>query len=456
MKRKQFLLSVYIAFILFNVILNTTVFGNESTYVATTTANSEVPVDELELLLKPLTKDELEVEVETWLGLLKEKASEVSMAEIHASQKTKEIKEVKEDIEETITPDSNEQIELKTKTKEQILSNITKLQEERTALINRFTSAVDALEAKGGDVEEYRKYASVTGDISVDIKDVSAARTVAIGWLTSPEGGLLWAERIVFFIVTLLAFFILSRVLSKITRKAVSVSEKTSDLLGQFFVAAVRKTTMLIGIVLALSMLGVNIGPLVAGIGAAGFVIGFALQGTLSNFASGLMILLYRPYDVGHVIEAGGVKGIVDSMSMVSTTIKTLDNQVVIMPNSTIWSDVIINVTGSDIRRVDMMFGISYRDDINKAQKILEEIVKGHKLVLDDPEPVIRLHELGDSSVNYVCRPWTKTSAYLEVYWDITRSVKERFDAEGISIPFPQRDVHIYNVTEEKETSISC
>ncbi len=426
------------------------VCGDESGYTTTTT-NSEVPVEELELLLKPLIKGELEVEANAWLGLLKEKVYEVSLAEIQARQKATEIKKVKKDNGGTITEISNDQIEQKTKTKELILSNVTKLQEERAALINRFSTAIDALEAKGGDVEKYRKYVNVVNDITVDMQDVSAAKTVVVGWLKSSEGGLLWVKNFGSFIATLLGFYILSHILSKITKKAVSVSGKTSDLLQHFFVSAVRKTTMIIGIVVSLSMLGINIGPLVAGIGAAGFVIGFALQGTLSNFAAGLMILLYRPYDIGHIIETGGKMGIVDSMNLVSTTIKTFDNQIIIVPNGTIWGDVITNVTGSDTRRVDMMFCISYTDDIDKTQKILEEIVNVHEFVLDSPQPVVKLHQLADSSVNFVCRPWAKTDHYWDVYWDITRSVKERFDKEGISIPFPQRDVHVYHDTEAKE-----
>ena len=233
-------------------------------------------------------------------------------------------------------------------------------------------------------------------------------------------------------------FYILSRLLSKITKKAVSASQNTSDLLRQFFVSAVRKTTMIIGIMVALSMLGINIGPFVAGIGAVGFIIAFALQGTLANFAAGLMILMYRPYDVGNIIETSGQKGIVDSMSLISTTIKTFDNQIVIVPNGTIWGDVITNVTGSDIRRVDMKFGISYTDDIDNVQRIIEGIVHAQDSVLESPKPVIKLHELADSSVNFICRPWAKTEHYWDVYWGITRSIKERFDKEGISIPFPQ------------------
>jgi small conductance mechanosensitive channel len=184
---------------------------------------------------------------------------------------------------------------------------------------------------------------------------------------------------------------------------------------------------------------------LLAGLGIAGFVIGFALQDTLSNFASGLMILVYRPYDVGDAIEAGGVIGSVSQMNLVSTMIMTFDNQLLVVPNNKIWGDVIRNITNQNTRRVDMTFGIGYSDDVSKAERVLTEIVTSHEKVLEDPAPMIRLHELGDSSVNFIVRPWSKTSDYWDVYWDVTREVKRRFDTEGISIPFPQRDVHIYH-----------
>jgi small conductance mechanosensitive channel len=188
----------------------------------------------------------------------------------------------------------------------------------------------------------------------------------------------------------------------------------------------------------------VEIGPFLAAIGVIGFVVGFALQDTLSNFASGVMLLVYRPYDIGDVVNAAGVLGKVDAMTLVSTTLKTFDNQDVIVPNSSIWGGIITNITANDIRRVDMTFGIGYGDDIDKAQGILEDIIKKHPLVLKEPEFVIKLHELADSSVNFIVRPWTKGADYWAVYWDVTKSVKERFDAEGVSIPFPPRDVHMY------------
>jgi small conductance mechanosensitive channel len=192
----------------------------------------------------------------------------------------------------------------------------------------------------------------------------------------------------------------------------------------------------------------VDVAPLLAGVGVVGFVLGFALQDTLANFAAGFMILLNRPYDVGNVVTAAGVTGSVESMSLVSTTLKTPDNQRIIVPNGSIWGGVIQNVTSQETRRVDLIFGCGYEDDIGKAQAVLEDIVSSHELVLKDPAPVIRLHELADSSVNFIVRPWTKTSDYWAVYWDLTRTVKERFDSEGLSIPYPQQDVHMHQVAE--------
>ena len=433
----------------------------EPKYAATTISDPQIPVGDLELLLKPLTKSELIVEAEAWLQLLRSKVKEISTAEIQMRQKTREIDQ-KEAAESTLG-NANEQqeiedatgaeIELQTKAKEQLLLNIAKLREEQAALIDRFNVVLSALKNKGGEIEEYEKYVAAVSGLGVDIEsiiDVSAFRIIVWGWLKSPEGGLRWLKNIVFFLLTLLAFYILARILGSLTLKTVSKSKRFSDLLKDFFVNAVRKTVILIGIVVALSKLEVEIAPFIATLGVAGFVLGFALQGTLSNFASGLMILIYRPYDVGQIIEAAGVKGIVDSMNLVSTTIKTFDNQIVVVPNGEIWGGVITNVTGSNTRRVDMVFGISYTDDISKAAKILENIVSNHELVLKEPEPVIKLHELADSSVNFVCRPWVKTGDYWTVYWDVTRAVKERFDAEDVSIPFPQQDVHIYQTAKGK------
>ena len=201
-----------------------------------------------------------------------------------------------------------------------------------------------------------------------------------------------------------------------------------------------------------MSALEVNVGPVIAIIGAAGFVIAFALQNSLSNFASGILMLLYRPFDLGDMINVAGMLGKVESMNLLSTQLRTPDNQLVIVPNNSVWGDVIVNVTGITRRRIDMVFGIGYNDDVDKAQKILEEVVNGNELVLKDPAPKVRLHELADSSVNFICRPWVKPEDYWEVYWTITREVKRRFDAEGVSMPFPQQDIHVYKEALEGGT----
>jgi len=532
--------------------------AEETEYQAVTTADPEIAIGDLELLVRPLRQSELVVEVEAWLGLLQAKVQEISLAEIEMRKKGREISEKKEDIKEQIkeikkedseaaapestttaaptestsaaveaeeaiakeletiaekteeiaevaedvaqtavadinTADEDEvrasekdllekteeveaakeklkqaaaevgqaemkldekvkkigeaEIELHAKVKEQLLAHINRLREEQTALIDRTRVVIAALEGKGGDVSEYNQYVTAISGIQIDVSDISATRAIILGWLKSPEGGLRWARSIGAFVLIVIAAKILSVLLGRVTRRAVDMNKKSSDLLKDFLVNIVRKAVLVIGFVVALGMLGVDIGPLVGGIAALGFIIGFALQGTLGNFAAGLMILMHRPYDVGDVVQTSGITGFVQSMNLNTTTIKTFDNQVVVVPNGSIWGDNITNVTGSDTRRVDMVFGISYSDDMAKAQAIMEEILKAHPLILDNPEYNVKVHELADSSVNFICRPWTKTSDYWTVYWDVTRAVKERFDAEGVSIPFPQQDVHMFQET---------
>ncbi len=261
-------------------------------------------------------------------------------------------------------------------------------------------------------------------------------------------------SRAAVFLGTLFVFWILARVARRMVRRALASDRvKGSQLLEQTMVSVTGKLVLLLGLVVALSFLGIELGPVLAGLGIAGFVLGFALQDSLANFAAGTMILLYAPFDVGDAIEVAGVTGVVDSMSLVSTTILTFDNQRVIVPNSKTWGDVIKNITAEDLRRVDMVFGIGYDDDIPEAEGHLTRIVEEHPKVLDDPAPVIKLTELADSSVNFIVRPWCATSDYWDVRWDITRRVKLVFDEEGISIPYPQRDVHLHETESEADAA---
>ncbi len=414
-----------------------------------TTSDPEVPVDQLSLLLKPLTKDQLVVEADGWQGLLQNKLMEISQMQIDLL-KEKASKEAAEAADEAASEEIASEPVASADAEasdgdDQAADTLVDLQEERTHLVDRNNVVIDALEAKGGDVEGYRKYISSSTGIDFKATDASTTWALLLGWLNSEQGGRRWMWNIVKFFAILAAFYFGASVISHLVRHAVARVKGASQLLVNFSGSFVKKLLMVIGFVVALSALEVNITPLLAAIGAAGFVIGLALQGTLSNFASGLLILLYRPFDVGDVIDAGGVSGIVDSVSLVSTHVRTFDNKMMIVPNNDIWGGTITNATASETRRVDMVFGIGYDDDVDTAKGILERIVNEHPLVLDDPAPVIQLNELGDSSVNFICRPWAKNSDYWKVYWDITRSVKQEFDRTGISIPFPQRDVHLHH-----------
>ena len=330
---------------------------------------------------------------------------------------------------------------------EEIARNQARL-DRRTKSLQQIITLMDARKLP---TAEYRQLLiATTGEITTAIFDrevatglIQEAWSTAEEWIIASGPSLLF--KLILIVAIVLAFHILGRLAQRLMRRALQASKVTlSTLLKDFFLTSTYRAVIGLGLLIAMSQLGVEIGPLLAGLGVAGFIVGFALQDTLSNFASGMMILIYRPFDVGDVVNAGGVSGKVDQMTLVTTTILTFDNQRLIVPNTKIWGDVITNVTAERVRRVDLKFGISYADDITKAEQILADIVENHEKVLPDPAPNIRLHELGDSSVNFIVRPWARTVDYWDVYWDVTWEVKRRFDAEGVTIPFPQRDVHMH------------
>jgi small conductance mechanosensitive channel len=220
------------------------------------------------------------------------------------------------------------------------------------------------------------------------------------------------------------------------------------ETLTRFIVKLTKIALLTFVIIAALGTLGVQTASFVAIIGAAGLAVGFALQGSLSNFASGVMLIIFRPLKVGDFVEAGGSTGVIEEISIFNTILTTIDNKKVIIPNSQITAGSIINYSAKEERRVDLVFGIGYGDDIKLAKETLMEIVKADKRVLAEPAPTVAVSELGDSSVKLVCRPWVKTADYWGVYFDITEKVKLTFDQKGISIPFPQRDVHLHQVTK--------
>lgn len=197
-------------------------------------------------------------------------------------------------------------------------------------------------------------------------------------------------------------------------------------------------------VIAALGRLGIQTTSLVAIIGAAGLAIGLSLQHSLANFASGVLIIAFRPFKVGDYVDAGGISGVVEEILIFATRMRTGDNKTIIVPNSSITGGTITNYSARDTRRVDMLFSISYTDDIKQAKQLLREILDQDQRILPDPAPVIAVAELASNSVNILVRPWVNATDYWNVFWDLTEAVKLRFDEEGISIPFPQREVHLH------------
>jgi len=324
------------------------------------------------------------------------------------------------------------------------------------AALQRSIALMSSLEL---DTQHYRQQVlAATGEITTDVLDVGFLSGLISEWsdsiveLTKTEGPRL-LFRLVLSVVVLLTFMQLGKLVQKIVGRALSPDRvNLSHLLREMILAAVKNLVILMGALIALAQLGISLGPLLAGLGIAGFIIGFALQDSLSNFASGMMILIYRPFDVGDFVDITGVQGKIYKMSLVNTTFLTVDNRKLVLPNNMIWKSVITNYTDQETRRVDLVFGISYGDDINKAEAVIRETLAKFDAILDEPETVVRVYELGESSVNLIVRPWVRTEDYWETYWGLTKEVKLAFDKAGITIPFPQRDL---NVIESSATPVS-
>ncbi|WP_424094876.1 mechanosensitive ion channel domain-containing protein [Moorena producens] len=534
---------------------------------AVTTADPTIPIEELELLLKPFTKDELDGEAQGWMSLLKTKVKELSDAEIAVKRKNRELQKTKEAVDaledakkalkegtepspsggvkakegaeeaqealekaqesvkeavkqgekteqdktskgaidqavegtqqqkdkaktssseeevaklqEQIGTISNkavtdeqeqkkteqglekakenieEAVDAKAEVKKQVLLNMTRLREERTALSDRFEVVLQELELKGGDVESYKKYIDAISGIKVDVSDTEGTWITIVGWLQSKEGGLRWANNIGKCIGIVAGFSILSVILGTILEKSLWMFPNISVMLGQFLVTLTRQGLFVVGIMLGITALEISIGPLMAMIGAAGFVVAFAFQNTLGNFANGLMILVYKPFDVGDKIEVAGVNGIVKDVNLVCTTINTLENKIVILPNNSVWGNVITNETSSPVRAMFLSIRISYRNSIPQAIQVLKDIANSHPLVLEDPGPWIDTGELAEYAVKIWFLAYTKTEDYWTAYCDISRIIKERFEQEGIVIPLPRQELYISEAMALEEGSMA-
>lgn len=389
--------------------------------ISSQVTNPSIDPGELELRLMPLTKTELKAAADAWLGIAKVKAHEVVDAMIRLKAVDGEAADV-------------------------LRKQVTSLTSERDAALEKLRRVANAWEAKGGAQEAIADIRAYRTSLLVDEVRKSDWHTLTqrgLDWVSASDGGLSWIANVAIFLAALVGLFFVAGIVRRAANSAINRVPHLSQLLQSFLIVAVYWATIAVGLMVVVTAMGFDITPLFAVIGGASFIVAFAMQDTLGNLASGLMIMINRPFDEGDFVDIAGTSGTVRSVSIVATKVTTPDNQVIVIPNNKVWGNIIRNVTTSPTRRVDMVFGIGYGDSIPKAHSALSEVVRAHPLVLDDPAPVIRVHELADSSVNFVVRPWVNNADYWNVYWDLMQQVKERFDADGISIPFPQRDVHL-------------
>ncbi|MDY0291021.1 MAG: mechanosensitive ion channel [Desulfuromonadaceae bacterium] len=248
-------------------------------------------------------------------------------------------------------------------------------------------------------------------------------------------------------IIAAIAIFVIGRWVAKGLRntlKRVMTKNKVDRTLVSFSCSIIYTVLLAFVVIAALNQLGIQTTSLVAILGAAGLAVGLALQGSLSNFAAGILMIIFRPFKAGDYIEGGGVAGTVEEVQVFTTFLTTPDNKAIIVPNSKIMGDNIINYSAKETRRIELIVGVSYADDLDRVRVVLKQVMEAETRILAEPAPMIVVKELAESSVNFSIRPWVKTGDYWRVYFALVENIKKSFDREGISIPFPQQDVHLY------------
>ena len=315
--------------------------------------------------------------------------------------------------------------------------------------LNTLSAIVILMDKADLDTTRYRQLLLQTGEVSTDLFNPRIVLGILKSELIKMAGHArdnvgAYVTRTIIFLLILLVFKLIANLVSYLILKSFeSKRVETSRLMQEMLLALSSKGIMLLGFLVALGQLGVEITALLTGLGIAGFIVGFALQDTLANFAAGIMILGYRPFDVDDIIEAGGVIGKVSKMSLVSTTILTFDNQTLILPNNKIWGDVIKNITLQKNRRIDMEFRVDYSEDIEQVKQLILQVIDGHEKILDDPAATVEMDQMTPSALIFVVRPWVERANYWPVKWELLRTIKEKLDKQGIKIPVARAGIEI-------------
>ncbi|MGB3404908.1 MAG: mechanosensitive ion channel domain-containing protein [Microcoleaceae cyanobacterium] len=356
--------------------------------------------------------------------------------------------EQKQDQLENAAEQLEEKAEANSELKNQLVSNVTELEAERTAIIDRFEVVLDELQRKGGEINSYQDYIKAVSTLELDLEDTEGLGVRLMGWVTSEEGGIRWATKLAIFTTIVIISVIISYILSLIISKSLSKFGNTSELFREFVVVLVRRGGVIIGCLVGLTALEVSLGPILALVGGASFILAFALQSNLANLASGLMLMVYKPFDTGDEVMVGDIWGYVDSITLASTKIKGFKNEMISIPNDTVWSSTIKNLTADETRNGKITIRISFKQNISEVEQILVEIGTSHPLVLKASTSV---WEYAEYYVSIKFAFITKTSDFWTVRGDLHRTIQQRFHQEGIEIALPTQDLRVHSDASLKD-----
>ncbi|MEL7036907.1 MAG: mechanosensitive ion channel family protein [Cyanobacteria bacterium J06592_8] len=391
---------------------------------AVTANNPNISIDLLEVLLKPLPQKNLQAEADAWFALLEAKAQEISEKEAAIKRQGNQ-GEISEDF-------------------DQVIIILTQLKTEQSNLVNRLTTVLDALDAKGGDTETYRQYVGVVSGLELNFANAEGLGLRLTTWLTSPEGGIRLGFDLLKFAGILITATFISPRLAQLTNSALTRITNISNLFRGFMVMIVQRGVLVVGALLALASIGVNLGPILALVGGASFVLAFALQSNLGNFASGLMLLINKPFDVGDEVKIAEYWAYVDSISIASTKLKDFDGNIVTLPNNTVWGSEIINYTHAEMRQIQLSIHVKFTQDINVIEQMWMEITASHPKVLKTPES-----DLFPWNTNYnyyiwvELNAWTKTEDHWPVYVELLKQIQQRLQELNVELATPVQTIKV-------------
>lgn len=405
---------------------------------ALTADNPEIPSDQLKVLLKPLTQEQLQAEADAWFLLLQQKAQEISDLEYAIKVQ-----------EEEIGGDVDTQ-------KEEQVVTATRLKTEQTNLASRLNTVLEDLEAKGGDPKTYQQYVSAVSGLEFDITNTEGLGLRFTTWLQSEEGGIKLGLNLLKFFGILIVTVIVAPRLGKVTDHALARVSNISTLFRGFVVMVVNRSVLVVGALLAIASLGVNLGPILAVVGGASFVLAFALQSNLGNFASGLMLLINKPFDVGDEVKVAGYWAYVDSISLANTKLKAFNGSMITLPNNTVWGGDIINYTHGEIRKQMIPINIKFEQDMNQVYQMWMDITSSHPKVLKDPAPGwFPYNSSYEYYISVSLSAWTTKDDYWEVYVDLIKELQKRIEELNIQLAAPQQEIKLAQYPKKTLTQSS-